>query len=96
MQISVEAHKDAKDGYKLAFRFADNVYFDAEILVKQINFVTDTDSGLQTCHTTGSKPKWKQQVYFSPSAVHQCRFCSLRCPFSEIQASLESFLASNQ
>ena len=66
LQIAVAAHQDTKDGYKLAFHFADNIYFDAAVLEKQINFVTDPETGSQTCHTTGSQPKWKQQVDIVP------------------------------
>ena len=81
LQISVEAHQDTKDGYKLAFHFADNVYFNAAVLEKQINFVTDLESGSQSCYTSGSKPKWKQQVLISVQLYQakgtQKHYCSL-------------------
>ena len=62
LQIAVEPHRESKDGYKLTFRFVGNAWFENEALIKQVDFVAEGDTGSQICSTTGTKPRWKNQV----------------------------------
>lgn len=61
MQLEVQSFDDPKAGYKLVLRFAENEFFEDEIVQKEVRYLQEGSEPMH-CYVAPCRLKWKNEV----------------------------------
>jgi len=60
-QVRVEPFENIDTGYRIAFAFTENPYFEEEELTKEVH-ISELEEGVTVWRVTGCQPTWREEV----------------------------------